>query len=105
MPGANRIRGGGRDGGVLHITHRCHNREYLLKFAKDRDAYRERLREHAKKFRLWLLDYCITSNHTHLLIDASDRLEASAFMREVASESARAYPDFRNWRVYECASG
>ena len=28
------------------MTHRCHNREFLLKSARDRDGYRARLREH-----------------------------------------------------------
>ena len=91
MARANRSRGDGRDGGVFHITQRCHNREFLLKFACDRDGYRERLREHLKKYRVWLLDYCVTSNHGHLLMDAEDRLEVSGFMQEVASEFARQY--------------
>ena len=34
---ANRLRVAG---GVFHLTHRCHNRAFLLKFARDRDAYR-----------------------------------------------------------------
>jgi hypothetical protein len=32
-------------GGVFHLTHRCHNRAFLLRFACDRDAYRAMLRE------------------------------------------------------------
>ena len=86
MARANRVRGGGREGGIFHITHRCHNREFLLRFARDRNGYREKLREHVKKYEVWLLDYCITSNHVHLLLDAEERLEVSGFMQEVASE-------------------
>lgn len=37
------------------------------------------------------MDYCITSNHGHLLVDAEERLEVSGFMQEVASEFAREY--------------
>jgi hypothetical protein len=37
------------------------------------------------------LDYCATSNHVHLLVDAEDRSEVSALMRGVAGEFARAY--------------
>jgi hypothetical protein len=37
MARANRLR---IDGGVFHLTHRCHNQAFLLKFACDRDAYR-----------------------------------------------------------------
>ena len=91
MARANRVRGNGSDGGIFHITHRCHNRQFLLKLACDRDTYREKLREHLKKFDVRLLDYCVTSNHVHLLMDAEDRLEVSRFMQEVASEFARAY--------------
>src|SRR4029453_10163152 len=36
MARANRWRG---EGGIFHLTHRCHNRAFLLKFARDRDAY------------------------------------------------------------------
>ena len=88
MARANRLR---VDGGVFHLTHRCHNRAFLLKFARDREAYRALLREHLQQFDVALLDYCVTSNHVHLLVDASERLEVSGFMREVASEFARAY--------------
>ncbi|MDA1276954.1 MAG: transposase [Verrucomicrobia bacterium] len=88
MPRANRLRG---DGGVFHLTHRCHNRAFLLKFARDRDAYRFKVREHLRRYDCSVLDYCVTSNHVHLLIDAADRLEVSGFMREVASEFARTY--------------
>ena len=88
MARANRLRG---QGGVFHLTHRCHNRAFLLKFARDRDAYRALVRAHLQQFDLCLLDYCLTSNHVHLLVDASERLEVSALMQEVASEFARAY--------------
>ena len=91
MARANRVRGDGSEGGIFHITHRCHNREFLLRFARDRDGYREKLREHVKKYEVGLLDYGITSNHGHLLIDAEERLEVSGFMQEVASEFAREY--------------
>ena len=79
------------DGGVFHLTHRCHNRAFLLKFARDRDAYRAKLREQLARFEVALLDYCLTSNHVHLLVDAEERLEVSALMRCVAGEFARAY--------------
>ena len=75
MARANRLR---VDGGVFHLTHRCHNRAFLLKFARDRDAYRAKVREHLRQFDVSVLDYCVTSNHVHLLVDASERLEAWA---------------------------
>jgi len=62
-----------------------------LKFARDRDAYRSKMREALRQFEIWLLDYCLTSNHVHLLIDAEERLEVSGFMQKVAGEFARGY--------------
>ena len=73
------------------MTHRCHNRAFLLKFARDREAYRGILREHLEECEVWLLDYCVTSNHVHLLLDAEDRLQISQLMRNAAGEFARAY--------------
>jgi putative transposase len=50
---------------ICHLTHRCHNGSFLLKFARDRSEYRERLRQASKEFGVSLLNYCLTSNHTH----------------------------------------
>jgi len=85
---ANQFNSGG---GIFHLTHRCHNRAFLLKFARDRDGYREMLRGQLGEFKVCLLDYCLTSNHVHLLLEAEDRLQISALMRNVAGEFARAY--------------
>ena len=73
------------------MTHRCHNRAFLLKFARDRDAYRAILREQLDNFEVWLLDYCVTSNHVHLLLDTEDRFQISGLIRNAAGEHARAY--------------
>lgn len=79
------------DQGIFHVTHRCHNRSFLLKFAKDRDNYRRKIRDGLREFSLSLLDYTITGNHIHLLVEASDKAELSGFMRKVAGEFARYY--------------
>lgn len=56
-------------GHIWHLTHRCHKRTFLLKFAKDRRRWVEWLYQAKKRFRsLSVLDYMVTSNHTHLLI-------------------------------------
>jgi len=46
MPKASRYL---REGYTFHLTHRCHDRRFLLKFAKDRDVYREWLRVAIKR--------------------------------------------------------
>ncbi len=88
MARANRLRG---DGGIFHVTHRCHDRDFLLKFGRDRNAYRAKLLEHLQSYEIWLLDYCLTSNHVHLLADAAEREQLSGFMREVEGEFAKDY--------------
>jgi putative transposase len=53
---------------IWHITHRCHKREFLFKFARDRQRWLGWLFEAKKRFGLQILNYMITSNHIHLLV-------------------------------------
>lgn len=46
-----------------HVTHRCHGREFLLKFKKDRRNYLLRLHEMSRRYPVEVLTYMITSNH------------------------------------------
>ena len=78
-------------GRVYHRTHRCHNREFLLRFAVHRDAYRERLRQAVNEFDLSLLDYSVTSNHVHLLPFAEEEPQISGFVKKVDGEFAQDY--------------
>jgi putative transposase len=52
---------------ICHLTHRCHDRCFLLGFACHRSEYRERLRQASREFRVSLLNYCVTSNHNHTI--------------------------------------
>ncbi len=57
------------DGACYHITHRCHERQFLLKFVKDRVLYVSYLQKMKKRFpNVKVLNYAVTSNHIHLLI-------------------------------------
>jgi putative transposase len=56
MPRANRYF---LPGHVWHITHRCHKKEFLLKFAKDRKRWLHWLFEARKRFGLCVLNYII----------------------------------------------
>lgn len=61
-------------GQVWHLTHRCHKREFLLKFRKDRQSWVQWLYEAKKRYGLVIFNYTVTSNHIHLLVlDAGDR--------------------------------
>ena len=79
------------ESGIFHVTHRCHNQAHFLKFAKDRDAYRSKLREGLSQVDVQLYEYAITSNHVHLLLEADEKSEVSCLMQRVAGEIASSY--------------
>jgi len=67
MPRANRHY---IPGYVWHITHRCHKKEFLLKFARDRQRWIEWLFEARKRYGISILNYMGAScdselGHTH----------------------------------------
>lgn len=65
MPRANRCF---LPGYAWHVTHRCHDREFLLKGASDRDNWRRWLWEATSRYGLEVLNFAVTSNHIHLLV-------------------------------------
>ena len=58
------------DHACYHITHRCHEREFLFRFSKYRDIYIRQLFEAKRRFKVDILNYIVTSNHVHLLVAA-----------------------------------
>jgi putative transposase len=68
---------------ICHLTHRCHDRSFLLRFARDRSEYRERLRQASKEFAVSLLNYCITSNHTHQIAVETSSGGISSMMQKL----------------------
>jgi putative transposase len=78
---------------IYHVTHRCHNRSFLFKFAKDRDGYRSMLRDRLGRFPVSCLGYCITSNHTHLLLKVEGIAEQvlGRFMQTLEGDFAQYY--------------
>jgi putative transposase len=88
MPRANRYYAPGY---VWHITHRCHKREFLLKFSSDRDAYRKWLYEARKRFGLCVLNYMITCNHVHLLAIDNEKDVISKSMQLAAGRTGQDY--------------
>ena len=63
-------------GQIWHITHRCHKKEFLFKFAKDRRRWVPWLFEAKKHYDLSILNYAVTSNHIHLLVVGDDNRDA-----------------------------
>ncbi len=79
-------------GQIWHLTHRCHERRFLLEFQRDRQAWRGWLFEARKRFGLRVLDYMATSNHVHLLVDDREGGEViPASMQLVAGRVGQQY--------------
>ncbi len=79
-------------GQVWHITHRCHQRQFLLKFAKDRKSWLDWLLKAKRRYHLVVLNYMVTSNHIHLLVlDDAGRDVIPRSMQLVAGRTAQAY--------------
>lgn len=88
MPRANRYL---LPGTTCHVTHRCHDRQFLLRFARDRHAYRQILWETKPRRGLSLLAYCITSNHVHLLLRTEDESSLGVWMQQAEGQWAQQY--------------
>jgi len=78
-------------GQVWHITHRCHKREFLLKFARDRRRWLQWLFEAKKRFQLAILNYVVTSNHIHLLVVDGEAPVIPKSLQLVAGQTAQEF--------------
>ena len=96
MPRANRYF---IPGNIWHITHRCHKRDFLLKFRRDRICWMHWLFEAKRRFGVSVLNYIVTSNHIHLLV-SDDTTEGNIpmFMQLVQGRTAQAYNNRTNRR-------
>ena len=84
-------------GHVWHITHRCHKREFLLKFARDRRRWLKWLLEAKKRYGLVILNYMVSSNHIHLLVvDDGDRDVIPRSIQLVAGRTGQEYNQRKN---------
>ena len=88
MPRANRHFVPGQ---LWHITHRCHEKAFLLKFSRDRRRYLRCLFEAKKRFGLRVLNYVVTSNHIHLLVKDTDDGVIAQSIQLVAGRTAQEY--------------
>jgi putative transposase len=84
-------------GYVWHITHRRHKKEFLLKFVRDRRRYLQWLFQAKKPYGLSVLNYMVTSNHTHLLVRDKDQREVIAdSMQLIAGRTGQQYNQRKN---------
>ncbi len=70
-------------GQVWHTTHRCHKKEFLLKFVRDCKHWIQLLFEAKKRYGLDILNDTVTSNHIHLLVVDGEREVISKSLQRV----------------------
>jgi len=93
MPRANRCFVPGL---VWHLTHRCHQKEFLLKFARDRRRWRYWLFQAHRRYGLCVLDYIATSNHVHMLVRDRGLGEIAPSMQLIAARTAQEFNRRKN---------
>jgi len=84
-------------GDVWHITHRCHKKEFLLKFENDKKRWISWPFEAKKRFGLCVLAYTVTSNHIHLLVYDRKEDVIQKSIQLIAGRTAREYNIRKNW--------
>jgi len=79
-------------GHLYHITHRCHNRRFLLKTPYEKHRWKYWLTRSIGKYGLKILTYCATDNHIHLVVHPEDGRDVIArSMQLTAGQVAREY--------------
>jgi len=77
---------------IWHLTHRCHKKDFLLKFARDRKRWLRWLFESKIRFGTRILNYTVTSNHIHLLVqDGTYRDTLPNTLQLTAGRTAQEY--------------
>ena len=79
-------------GYVWHITDRCINREFLLKFLHDKRRWMYWMGEANSRYKISILNYAVTSNHIHIIL-ANNRKENS-IPKTMQLVSGRVYQEY-----------
>ena len=83
---------------VWHLTHRCHKKEFLLRFARDRRRWVSFLNEATRRFDLGVLNHTVARNHIHLLVLGRGAEEIARSMQWIAGRTAQEYNQRRGRR-------
>ena len=86
MPRATRYL---QEGFIYHLTHRCHDAQFFLRFSKERNVYREWLRIGVQRYGVPVLGYNVTCNHVHVVAEVQDRYAVADMMKLAAGVVAQ----------------
>jgi len=85
---------------VWHITHRCHNRDYLLRFACDRKRWLDWMYDARQRCGPSVLTFCVTGNHVHIVAAEAVDGQIARTMQLVQGRTAQEY----NQRKARCGA-
>jgi putative transposase len=80
-----------------HITHRGNHREDIFFSPQDRDLYLSALKEHAEKFQLDILAWCLMSNHIHLVAIPENEISLAKTIGGAHRKYSRRINECRGW--------
>lgn len=78
-------------GQVWHITQRCHQQQFLLKFQADRRRWLYWLYQARRRYGLSVLNYMVTSNHIHLLVHDHGNNAIASGMQLISGRTAQEF--------------
>ncbi len=76
---------------IWHITHRCHDKNPLLRLKQDRRNWVDWLYQAKMRFGLYVLNYTIMHNHIHLLVYDNEAGVIPSSMQLIAGKTAQEY--------------
>lgn len=79
-----------------HLTHRCLDKQYFFQYSITRDIYVLELREMISRYKVNILNYCVTGNHVHLLVQAEHGTEIEKGMQYLQGRMGQRYNSFKN---------
>lgn len=86
------------DGSIFHVTWRCHNKDWLMRWDWAKKLYYDLLLRYKDKYQVQIYSYCLMDNHPHLSGRLENKESFSAFFRIVNSMFARTV----NKRLQRC---
>lgn len=80
-----------KDNSLFHVTWRCHNQNFHMKFDWVKKKYYELLLTYKDRYDVKIYSYCFMSNHPHISGHCKTQTQLSDFFRLVNSQIARFY--------------
>ncbi len=82
--------------GFFHIMVQGLDKSYIFKKEKQKQKYYALIKKYYKQYDIKIIAYCIMNNHAHILVNTSDILRVSQFMKIINTTYSRYYNKTNN---------